>query len=325
MIRSVALVLGATLLVFLLWRLGPTEILTALDRIGWSAVPIVLVYAAHHVTRAFALRSSVLRPNVLAFRDALAIRLSGEAVQSLTVTGPVLAEPTRAWLLQRHGLTLTEAFAATITEYLISSFVNAGMAIAALAYLIHHFKPSGEVLGIAVGIICVLIAFLVVAAIAIARRFYLIGTVIAGLARIGVLRGRWQPDMKSINRVEDVLLALMHDRPKRLVTLMVIEAGAQILLVLELLWLLHTLDLTVPQSYALIIEGSIKMIGVVFLFIPLQLGVAEGAYALIFDTMGLPSALGFAVAFLRRIRTVAVAGIGFATLVLSTRDSPQPR
>jgi hypothetical protein len=32
--------------------------------------------------------------------------LSGEAIQSLTCTGPLLAEPTRAWLLERHGLVL---------------------------------------------------------------------------------------------------------------------------------------------------------------------------------------------------------------------------
>jgi hypothetical protein len=45
----------------------------------------------------------------------MAIRLSGEAVQVLTLTGPFLAEPTPAWLLQRRRFTLTEGFAATIS------------------------------------------------------------------------------------------------------------------------------------------------------------------------------------------------------------------
>lgn len=322
MLRTVSLVLGTTLLVFLLWRLGPAEIFTALDQIGWYAVPIFVLYAAHHATRALALRFTVLRPNLLGFRDALAIRLSGEAVQSLTVTGPFLAEPTRAWLLERRGLTLTEGFAATITEYLISSFVNAGMAVAGLAYFVLHFEPAAGVSAIAIGVVCALSAFLIAAAIAITRRFYLIGTIIAGLARIGVLRGRWRPDMTSINRMEDVLLALLHDRPRRLATVMTIEAGAQALLVLELFWLLQALDLAAPQSSAFVIESSTKIIGVIFLFIPLQVGVAEGAYALICDAMGLPAAAGFALAFLRRIRTLAVAGIGLAVLTLLTRDRP---
>jgi hypothetical protein len=107
--------------------------------------------------------------------------------------------------------------------------------------------------------------------------------------------------MNSINRMEDVLLGLLHDRPRRLVAVIGIEAGAQALLVLELFWLLQALDLAAPQSYAFVIEGSTKIIGVLFLFIPLQVGVAEGAYALILDAMGPPAAAGaFAC---RRIRT----------------------
>src|SRR2546423_15666359 len=129
MLRIVLLLGGATLLVFLLWRLGPSEILGALSRVGWYSVPVLLLGGAHHAVRALALNACILRPGVLRYRDALAIRLSGEAVQSLTVTGPVLAEPTKAWLLESRGLTLREGFAATMTEYLIYTFVTALMSI----------------------------------------------------------------------------------------------------------------------------------------------------------------------------------------------------
>ena len=319
MLRAAALVLGMALLIGLLWRLGPAEILAAIDRIGWYAVPILLLYAAHHATRALALRVCVLPPTRLGYGDAVAIRLSGEAVQVLTVTGPLLAEPTRAWLLERRGLSLTEGFAATISEYLASSFVNAAMAIAALTYFVRHFQPSAGASGIAVGIVCALSAFLIVSIIAITRRFYLIGAIIAVLSKIGLLRGRWRPDMRSVNRMEDGLLALLHDRPKRLVTTLALEAAAQAFLVLELRWFLYALDLAAPLSYAFTIEGSTKIIGLVFLFIPLQVGVAEGTYAVIFAAMGLPPAAGFTLAFIRRIRTLAVAGIGLPALAALTR------
>jgi hypothetical protein len=61
----------------------------------------------------------------------------------------------------RSASILTEGFGATITEYLIASFVNAGMAIAALAYFVQHFKPAAGVLGIASGTMCALSAFLI--------------------------------------------------------------------------------------------------------------------------------------------------------------------
>jgi hypothetical protein len=320
MLRTVFLLAGIALLAVLLWYLGPTRILDLIRRIGWSSIPIFLLYAANQATRALALQYCVVRPGLLRYGDALAIRLSGEAIQSLTVTGPLLAEPTKAWLLERHGLTLKEGFAATITEYLIGSFVAAGMSIAGLLYLVQHGNASPGVSGIAIGVMGSLGAFLIASAIAIRRRFYLIGTIIAGMGRLGVLRGRLRPDLTWINRVEDLLLLVLRDRPARFATVAVIEATAQAFLVLEMFWLLHGLQLAVPHVYPFVIEASTKVIGVAFFFIPLQLGAEEAAYTVIFDTLGLPAAAGFAAAFARRVRSLAVAGIGLTWLALMSRD-----
>jgi hypothetical protein len=319
MLRTVLLIGGAALLLLLLWLLGPTEILDALRRIGWYFVPVLLLGGAHHATRALALYACVLRAEVLSYGDALAIRLSGEAIQSLTFTGPVLSQPMKAWLLEGHGLTREEGFAATLTEYLICSFVTAAMSIAGLLYLIVHFAPPPVVTGIAIGIVCLFGAFLIASAVAIARRFYLIGTIIAGHARIGVLRGRLRPDMSWINRMEDLLLVILRDSPARFVTITLLEVAAQALLVIELSVLLRALDMMTPGSFPFVIEASVKVIGIAFLFIPLQLGVSEGTYALIFDVMGLAAAAGFALAFLRRARALAIAGVGLTTLAVLTR------
>jgi hypothetical protein len=303
----------------LLWRLGPSDIFDALSRIGWYFVPVMLLGGAHHAARALALHVCLLRPGTVRYRDALAIRLSGEAVQSLTFTGPVLSAPTKAWLLERHGLTLKEGFAASITEYLTCAFVTVAMSVAGLVYLVARFQPPRLVVAIALGLAILFSAFLIASAVAIVRRFYLIGTIIKGLARIGVLKGRLKPDMVWINRVEDLLLIVLRDSPGRFVTLVAIEVAAQVLLVWELFWLLRALDLVVPASYPLVIESCAKAIGIAFLFIPMQLGVSEGAYAVIFQVMGLSAAAGFALAFFRRVRALAVAGIGLATLAFLTR------
>jgi hypothetical protein len=51
------------LLVILIWRLGPQDILAALSKIGWYAALILPLYAAHHAMRALALRTCpVCRP-----------------------------------------------------------------------------------------------------------------------------------------------------------------------------------------------------------------------------------------------------------------------
>ena len=319
MLRTGLLLGGTALLVLLLWRLGPSEILNALSRIGWYFVPVMLLGGAHHAMRALALRVCVLRLGLLRYRDALAIRLSGEAIQSLTFTGPVLSQPTKAWLLESHGLTLKEGFAASITEELICAFVTVGMSVGGLVFLLVRFEPPSAVAGVAVLLVCLFGAFLISSAVAIARRFYLIGTIIEGLGNLGVLRGRFQPNMAWIHRMEDLLLVVLRDSPGRFLTVLLIECAAQALLVFELFWLLRALDLIVAASYPLVIESSTKAIGIAFLFVPLQLGVSEGTYAVIFDVMGLSAATGFAVAFFRRARMLAVAGVGLATLAVLTR------
>ena len=129
MLRIVLLTVGATIVLVLLWRLGPVEISHAVGRIGWDFVLVVLLACANHLTCAGALCACVFRPGVLRYRDAVAIRFSGEAVRSLTFTGPILAEPTKAWLLEERGLTLREGFGATFAEYLIDAFVTAAIAI----------------------------------------------------------------------------------------------------------------------------------------------------------------------------------------------------
>jgi hypothetical protein len=126
--------------------------------------------------------------------------------------------------------------------------------------------------------------------------------------------------MTWINRMEDLLLAVLRDRPGRTITVGVIEAAAQALLVWELFWLLQALDVAAARSYPFVIEASTKVIGIAFLFIPLQVGVAEGTYALVFNVIGLPAVAGFALAFLRRARSLVVASVGLATLARLTRD-----
>ena len=80
MMRIVLLVGGAALLFLLIRQLGASDIVDALTRIGWFFVVVLLLGALHHATRALALHACVLRPRVIRYRDALAIRLSGEAI-----------------------------------------------------------------------------------------------------------------------------------------------------------------------------------------------------------------------------------------------------
>jgi hypothetical protein len=54
------------------------------------------------------------------------------------------------------------------------------------------------------------------------------------------------------------------------------------------------------------------MTGAVFFFVPSQVGASEGVYALVFQQAGLTAAAGFALAFVRRLRSLLAAAVGLA-------------
>jgi hypothetical protein len=318
MLRTVLLIAGTAVLALLLWRLGPSDIVATLHRVGWYFALGLALGGGNQAMRALALRTCVLTPGSIPFRDALAIRLSGEAVQAVTFSGPALSEPTKAWLLTSHGMSLREGFAASFTEYLISSFVTVALAGSGLLYLALHFAPPAAVRRTAIVIVWSCAAFLASAIVAIVRRFYLIGTIVGGLSRAGVLRGRLRPDMDWINRMEDLLFVVLRDSPKRFAAVVASELAAQVFLVVELFLLLKGLGLQTPWIATVVIEASIKVIDVAFVFVPLQLGVSEGTYSVVFETVGLPAAAGFVVAFLRRARSLVIASAGLALLTART-------
>src|ERR1700730_14077309 len=91
--RIFFLLAGIALFVYLTIRLGPLQILSMLGRVGWGAVAIIAIFTVHQTFRAWALAASVPGGREVTFADAFSIRLSGEAVEFLTFSGPFLAEP----------------------------------------------------------------------------------------------------------------------------------------------------------------------------------------------------------------------------------------
>jgi hypothetical protein len=72
----------------------------------------------------------------------------------------------------------------------------------------------------------------------------------------------------------------------------------------------HHFSLVQPLS----IDAATKLLGVVFFFIPGQVGASEGVYVVVFQALGLSASAGFTLALARRLRSMMVAGIGLVFL-----------
>jgi hypothetical protein len=324
-IRVVFLLVGLTLFVYLVLTLGPEQIVSTLARIGWGFVWVAAMYAGFEVARTSALALCLVGRERPSFWDLLRVRISGETIELVTLVGPFVAEPAKAWLLKQRGLPTVEAFAAVIAEYLIYTFTSAAMSIAGLVYMVAHYHLGPAARMAAAISIFLMAVFLLVSAIAIVFRIYLIGAVIQGVARLPVVRRRFRPDMAGVRRMEDLLLLVLRERPVRFLGIVGVELVAQALRVFEVYLILKAMALSVPLVYPFLIEAAIKFIRQAFFFIPSQIGAAEGTYAVIFEALGLAGAGGFTLSLVRRLRTLLVAGVGIACLSWLGSDRPPIR
>lgn len=320
--RQLYLIAGLALLAWLIVSIGPREVGDMARRLGWGILPVFILYAGHQLVRARALQLSVVPRGALSYRAALFVRLSGEGAQVLTTGGAVVGEPFKAWLLTQQGLSGAAGVAATLTEFLVYKFVSAVVLTAALAYLrLHVSLPPA--LDVAARVFLVVgPLFLLVSAIAIARRVYLIGWGVARVSHLPIVRKRWHLDPARVRSMEDFLFENLRERPRLFARLLVLATVAHVLLVLELWFVLVRLDLPSPLFNAWLIDAATKPMGGVFFFVPGQVGTNEAILAAVFTALGLPGAAGVVVSLTRRLRSLAVASVGlFALWGLGRRRS----
>jgi uncharacterized protein (TIRG00374 family) len=310
LIRTLLSVFAAGILVLLFYRLGPDNILSLFHQMGWRFFGVVLIFGVEELVRALALMqclTSELRPP---FQKLLYIRFIAEGVRAVTLTGPFLSEPTRAWLIRKQGVPSSQAIAATVAEYAVNSLVSAVLTVTGVAYLIKYVQPPQELRTAALVLMCGSTGYLIAAFIVLYRRTYLASALAKTVAGLTGLQHRSAAKLDGLRRTEDALLFMLRDRPNALARIAALEFAAQFLLFVETYWAVVSMGLIVSLVTASILEILTKLANVAVA------GIAEGAYVLLFHALGLPAAAGFALSLVKRLRSLAYALIGLGILAL---------
>jgi hypothetical protein len=313
--RLLLLAGGLGIAAWLVWRAGPRLVWSMLARVGWSFPTAAAIYATHIGIRAAALWRSVLGGHV-SYPDVLRVRLSGEAVEMLTFTGPFLAEPAKGWLLRRRGLATADAFAAVATEYLLYTVVSSWLSTVAISLLLARGLLPAAIRPAVVVVLAATVAFIAAFAFAAITGIGLIAPIVrASRVLIGVRRA--EQAANEINPVEHLLVTFLHAYPRRLAEVFALEAAAHVLLILEIWIVVTALGFRLSWRDPLIVEGGVKFISIAFSFIPGQFGASEGVYELLVRAIGLPTAAGLTLALVRRMRGLLVAAAGLVALAVS--------
>lgn len=319
-LQAVAFLLGAVLLVYVIRRVGVQTIFAALARVGFGFFFVVAINGLRHVLRTIAMSISVPPEHRrFTFFQAFAARLGGESMSFLTFAGPLLGEATKVALLRKR-VPLVHGVPALVVDNLLYNLsvvlvIFGGACLMLFAYPVP--PVAREML-----IIIASVAFLglIAAAMATRRRATLLTKSIDGLARLGFRPRFLRTRRHHIYRVELTVYGFYKRRTAAFFSMIGLDLTSHVASVFEVYVTLKMLGLTANVSAAYIIESLTKVINFAFAFVPGTIGVYETGNGIILRTLGYGTAIGVALAIVRKAAIVFWTVIG--VFIITWRTLP---
>src|SRR6185503_8868598 len=318
--QAVAFLLGALLLAFVVRRVGVQSIFTALSRVGFGFFIVVALNGLRHVLRTIAMRLSVSPEHRrFSFMQAFAARLGGESMSFLTFAGPLLGEATKVALLRKR-VPLVHGVPALVVDNLLYNLsvvliVFGGAVLMLAAYPVP--PVAREVLIIIAGVALI---GLIAAMLATRKRVTLLTSFIDRLARRGFRPRFLRTRRHHIYRVELTVYAFYKRRRAAFFSMIALDLASHVTSVFEVFITLQLLGFVPRVSAAYIIESLTKVINFAFAFVPGTIGVYETGNGIILRTLGYTTAIGVALAIVRKAAIIFWTVIG--VFIITSRAVP---
>lgn len=314
--HAITFLLGLSLLIFVIYRIGYQSLVDSLSSVGWGFLLILALNLSRHLLRAASMYRAVAPDHrTFKYRSAVAARFGGEAVNFFSFAGPFLGDATRAVLLKRN-VPLAQGASAVIIDNILYYVTVILIVLGGVAVLITNYGSSGSAMS------RVLFAIVVVALVLFAALMVAIVTRVKPISRIlGFMEKREIAPQFLLRRHEGLLdvernvFQFYHDRKADFFIVFGISLGVHAISVTEVYAALRMLGHDPSVSTSFIIESLTKVINAVFSFIPGTIGVYEGGNGLILKTLGYTTAVGVALALVRRGAILLSTSIGLAILI----------
>jgi len=312
-IERICFAAGLLLLAWLLYRIGPATLVSNLALLGWG---FLLVVALHVLVVFFnGLSWKLLLPpdrrvSLVTLGTMIVV---GDGINAVSPVGFIGGELMRANLLRRY-VPGPEAVS-SVALAAMSQFV--GQAVFLLTGLPLAIGRVGNeslrvVFLILSGALLALLAF--VLWIGWSRRAFAWAG--KSLDRVRWLRERWQKLPERWRSLGAQTVDALRRRPGSFAGSVAAALAAWQVGVVETYLILRLVRQPVALTAAFAIEVLAVAIEGAFFFVPAKIGTQEGGKVLIFLAMGLSPAKGLALGFVRRLRALAWAAIGFVALGL---------
>lgn len=309
---------GAAIFGVLIWRVGLARLLGDFRRAGWTLLPILLLWIPVHACYAGAwhvtMADAPVRPP---FWRTLLISISSFAVNLVTPLAQVGGELYRTtsvtpWL---GGQRATSSIVTYYMIHALSNMITWLLGIAGMLLLVHLAAPVlVPLLGVAAVIVALVIFVfvrhqqgVVAPLLKLVRRIPLLGRLAVPLEKHG----------QRLEALDQLITGFYHRDPARFFLAVGLDTVGRILSTGEFWIMARAIGLHIGPLHAFVI-GSFGLLAVnIIFFVPLEAGVKEGSFFLIFQMLGLDPALGVFAAIVQRLREFAWIGFGLLLIVSS--------
>jgi uncharacterized membrane protein YbhN (UPF0104 family) len=125
--------------------------------------------------------------------------------------------------------------------------------------------------------------------------------------------------------IDENFQVLYHRSNTKALPALAFQILSRLLGVVEVIVIMAVLRSHLSFVQALFVCTVVTAGNTVFFVLPGQWGVSEGLHVLVLQSLGYPAAIGLSLAIIRRVRKLAVAGLGLILFALEKRKSPRHR
>jgi hypothetical protein len=318
-LRVFAALLGLGLLGYLVLRAGPEVIWKQVQAVGWGLALIIILGGFSQLLRTCAWRQTFMCDiRGLSWSRSLGAQLASDAAGQLGVAGKLIGEGIRISLL-RSMVPLPIGISACAIDGGLHTLTAAVVTVLGItaALLIAPFSGRWRIHGLLLA--SALIALIVLAAVAVAMRWRLMGNATRGIGRLRRLHNWVSGKQPIIDSAEHNLLDFPHEAPAAFWASLALDFLWHALAVLEVYIILQFMGARIPTVGAFALEGLTKVINLVGALSPGNLGSYEAGNMLIAKMLGVTGTAGLTLALCRRVRAAFWAGVGITCLIVMNR------
>lgn len=318
--RVLALLLGITLLAYLVVHVGTGKLVENAKTIGWGILLVLGLAGIAHVIKTWAWRLTA--PGELSkvsFARTLGLRLASEALGQFGVAGQFLGDGTRASLLGSEVQTSTAISSVALDRGL---FMLSGLIVMLVGLVTLIFVPTApRGLRICAGVTAsVLLILLFLSVLAFRRGWPVLSGTARLVGRVPWLKGWLQRKESVILSAEEQMLKFHTRAPRAFWMSVLLNFVAHGLAIAEVYLILLLMGSRVPVAGALMLESLTKLINAIGGLIPGTLGAYEGGNMAIVKLVGISASGGLTLGLCRRFRAIVWAIVGGICLFFLSRS-----